>query len=557
MSCRVRICRTTLIFGFALSLATCSRTADPGVSRIAIIAFENLSGDPDLGWVGTAVAAVAAARSGAADRLNVFESASLRDAQSRFATTSFEGYLTGNSKDFTLHGVTRKSDSQSNSAAWTISGHDVLSLANEVATKTGAPLSDYTTSSQEAVEACFRGMTSIDAGAAESSLREAVRLDPQYGTAWLALHDLLVRTNRAAEAQTIFGSSAGARFTTQEKARLAVLTAKEPRLQIEAMMALASLRAGDADAWRQTADRAMSLRLHREAIAAMNELLKLKPGDEQALNLRGYSWIYLGKFDEAREAFAEYRKQLPASANALDSTAEMMFYFRRYADAAKLFMEANEKSPSGLGGAEPFRAAYAEYLAGNLSGADRLFAQYVRDPKDVRYAIWQRWTGRSPGEAPAGLKALWALQDGDRKAAAAFASQARQNPANPALANLAVVATVLSLPHNSADGWRARLQQMIPAPQQQNLRDQLLAWALLLDGHFGEAASQSRFLLERSTRQFDDQPRILLAASLLATGNRTEAKRIMPEGYLPPTALRPSLEALLYPMAADVVKKLH
>ena len=524
---------------------------------MAIIAFENLSGNPNLGWTGAAVASIAAAQSADGDRVQTFEVRTLRDAGLRLATSTLEGYLTADGGKLTLRGVVTDADSHKATAVWKIAADDVISLGTAVAKTISGSVVPYTSSNPAAIEAHFRGVTAPELPAAEANLREAVRLDPRYGAAWLALHDLLAQTNRAADARATIPPLQHARLTPIEKARVSVLAAANPRQQSDAIIRLARLRPGDVDLWRQAGDHAMSRRLYREAVTAMDELLKLSPAQEVPLNLRGYALMYLGDFEGASRSFAEYRKRLPDSVNAIDSTAEMMFYFGRYADAARLFMEAHAKNPGNLGGAEPFRAAYSHYMAGNLAEADRLFPMFVNDPKDVRHAIWRHWTGRPAGDAPPALGALWALQAGDRKAAAALAAAARQQAQSPAVANLAGIAAVLSMPSASPDQWNTRMQQMFPAPQQQPVRDQLLGWALLLDGHPREATEYWRRALERTSGQFDNEQRILLAASLLSSGQNAEAKKVMPYGFLPPTNLNASLEVLLYPMAVNLVKKLR
>lgn len=557
MSCSGRAWRAGLLCAIAIWTGSCARHGNASPERIAIVAFENLSANPDLTWAGRAIAAVAAAQTGGDERRQTFPASGIREAQSRLATRIVDGYLTGDSGGLAVKATVRDELSGKTSAVSTVSSRDIFAIASEIARQTGAPVAPYTTSNAAALEAYVRALGEADPAARETRLREAIRLDPQYGAPYLMLRDVLVRTNRGEEARSLLAAASGLRMTAAEKARLAAVSATSPEQEVEALMAVAKSEPGDIDAWRQASEIAMNFRLYDKALTALEGLLKLSPKDELALNMRGYSHLYRGDFASARSAFEDYRKRLPESANAIDSTAEMMFYFRKYADAAVLFLEAHRKTPEIVNGAEPFRAAYSYYLAGNLAEADRVFATWVTDPRDVRYAIWRRWTGRAAGDAPPSVQALWALQDGDRRRAAGLAALARQQGKSPAEANLASVALLLAQPSASPDEWRARLLRAIPAPQQERVRAELLGWALLLDAHAREAADHWRTTFQRASGQFNNEPRILLAASLISAGQPGEARKVMPHGFLPPAGLPANLDLLLYPIAADTAKKLH
>jgi tetratricopeptide (TPR) repeat protein len=540
---------------FLLVLSGCSRAPRPAVERVALVAFDNLSANADLSWVGRAIAAVAAAQTAGDERIQTFSVATLRDAESRRATRTVEGYLTEHNGAIRLRSSLRDEISGRIDATASATG-DIFTLAAEVARGTGANIRPYTTSNVGALENYVRGLAETDAGATEARLREAIRLDPGYGAPYVALHELLTRLGRTDEARTLLAGASGLRLTKSEEARVRAASAATPRERLDAVIELARLQPGDIDTWRRAAEAAVNMRLYDKALAAVEEVLRLSPADEGSLNLRGYIHVYRGDFEAARAAFEEYRKRAPESANAIDSAAEMMFYFRRYNEAAKLFLDAHAKLPALMNGAEPLRAAFAYYLAGNLAEADRVFATWVPAQQDVRTSIWRRWTGRASNDAPAAVRALWTLRDGDRKAAAELAATARREAGNPAAVNLSSVALLLSQPSAPPETWRTRVSQALPAPPQQALRDQLLGWALLLDGHARAAADHWTAVLQRTSPQFDNEARILLAASLLQAGETERARRAMPHGFLPPPGMPLSLDLLLYPIAVDTSAKL-
>ena len=73
----------------------------------------------------------------------------------------------------------------------------------------------------------------------------------------------------------------------------------------------------------------------------------------------------------------------------------------KFADAEKAFLKAHELNAALTAGGDLRKAAYAHWLAGDLPGADKIFARYLefraklKDPSvEWQHASWEYATGR-------------------------------------------------------------------------------------------------------------------------------------------------------------------
>jgi tetratricopeptide (TPR) repeat protein len=131
------------------------------------------------------------------------------------------------------------------------------------------------------------------------------------------------------------------------------------------------------------------------------KILAVEPDNPEALNLLGYTYGYQGKVGDAEETFARYRKLAGQEPNSFDSVGEVYFMNGKFPDAEKAFLRAHDLNAALAGGGDLRKAAYAHWLAGDLPGADRLFARYLdfraklKDPAiEWEHAAWEYSTGR-------------------------------------------------------------------------------------------------------------------------------------------------------------------
>ena len=543
------------------------------MERVAIVAFDNLTRSPDLGWAGRGVSNLAALLTAGDARIQTFDVPTLRDAQSRYATQTISGYLSDEAGALTLHATVRDEATGRTMRTFTTSDRSgsLNTLAKAVAAETGAPVrSDARLPAQAAIRALLSSPAD-DPREGLAAVDRALAADAGYGAAHLARVELLARLGERDQLPAAIQQARSAGLTSAQQAQMDVLAAElqgDRTARAAALTRLAQLSPGSLAVWRAAADAQMNARQYEEVVRACNAILELAPEDEIALNVRGYAYTYAGQADRAREAFEEYRRRLPESANAIDSQAESMFYFGRFGEAEKLFLEAHAKNPAHLNGNEPFRAALSRFMSGDVAGADTLFAQFLADRRkrkdplaETRALLWQCMTGRMPRTAsPEPLhqivQAMWTLAAGDRYGAREMASRARTAAPNPAVANLGSLTFLLAQPSASATEWTARLQGAMPPQVWQAQGRRLLAWALLLDQKPADAAPVWREIYNSLPPDTANVERILLTWALVDSGQSEEARKAMRHGFLPPPALDPGLDLLVYPKAREIRSRL-
>jgi thioredoxin-like negative regulator of GroEL len=176
---------------------------------------------------------------------------------------------------------------------------------------------------------------------------------------------------------------------------------------------------------------------------------------------------------------------------------------------------------------------------------------------DIRKALWLTMTGRSPNLKPStspeqATSALLLLAAGQRDRARELAESARRTATAPAAVSFASSVLVLAQPSGTAETWRARISRAVPGPEQEAARRQLLGYALLLDGRFDEAAEVWREVYDSTPGLSVNEPRTALVWALTAAGHNDQARELMPRGFLPPAALDPGPNILLFRKAAEL-----
>lgn len=540
--------------------------------KIAILPFENLSARPEQSWIGLAVASIAAEQTTADPRHRTFEAASVRDAHTLRADRIISGYYDIRSDSVVLHGTVRDEKSGKNLQSFEASAPliEVPKLAGVVAARTEAPVRDWIPAEPRALREYFAARTASDPAEVMKRLDAAIAADPSYGQAHVLRAELLARSGNSEAVNSAISAARKSRLQGAAKARLDLLSARiqnDLDAQTAALKELAAAEGNNPQIWRSLLDTQLVRRDYRAAAQAADKVLELELRDEDALNRRGYALAFAGDLPAARKAFDEYRSAYPESANTLDSLGEVLFYHRQYDEAGKLFLEADAKDRSLINGAEPFRAALCRFLLNDIAAADTLFRKYIErqggpaNPTSaLRQAIWARMTRRVPAVPATGAglatEALWMLADGNRAGALSRAQTARKSATSPAEVTLATTALLLSQPSASPDEWSTRIARALPDPRQSAIRNELLGWALLLDRRYPEAAGVLRETWRNRPGLAGPESQIPLTWALTEAGQIDEARKVMPSGWLPPTAPEPGLNALFYPKVIDLRTKL-
>jgi tetratricopeptide (TPR) repeat protein/TolB-like protein len=520
--------RRAFLLSLALGLAGCGQKAAGPPPRYAVLRFENLSGDAALEWTGRATAEVLTRTlSGALDGPVIARTAVLRlgnalgprpvtvpgistertAAESSGATHLIVGYIEKIGAGVRI--VATDTDLASGKVVRTLSSADqsplkaLTGLSGAFSPKAGKPQ----TQSEEALR--FYSMSREQApDQAMPSLESAVKADPRFGDAWVALAESLeARGNRQAAEDVI----ARARQQQLEPLDTAYLDFQSATLQgnhgglLNDLKRISDLSPGDTALIRSLAEAQISQGLFAEAAASWKKLAQVIPNDPDALNQLGYSLAWNGDYPGAVAAMKNYARIRPNEPNPGDSLGDVYYMYRKFPEAAQVYLQNHSKFPGFLEGGELYKAAWAEFLAGDAKGADTTFAQYrkLREKAPgtaLAEADWHYRTGRrkeavtelrkavdeteNPAEKAVFYSqlAVWDLLAGDR-AAADRDSKAIGTPTTPA----AFLVRFTALPSASVAEWEARAKQMLPAPGAAPLQKLAVAYALMLDGKRGAA----------------------------------------------------------------------
>ena len=483
-----------------LLLAGCSRSNRPSVERVALLPFENLTGDPQFDWLKSAVSRVVGAQLNGTAHTVPLLVGTLRDATQLGATRVLHGYF--DQRGGALHFEARLEDTDVHRmSAQTAAGGDILAAANAAAKVVDPDAQPFGTSNPQALEAWAKG-----------DFEKAVHQDQDFGAAWLSWIQAL-----SAADDTVRASQAVAQALTRpslrypiEHAQLEMAAANFKRdfaARSVAAAKLLRLVPNDTALMASVARSELGARRFAEAARIFKELAKLEPANAEVRNLWGYALGSAGDLVEAARIFAEYARAPGGdAANAADSLGEVLMMNGKFADAEKQFLAAYAKNPQAQGGGALAKASYAHWLGGDLAGADRVFASYVefraklQDPVTAwRQATWLYSTGRK------------------------------------------------------ADA--EKMLRAITGPTAQLAQQQLAIWAKP-EVALPTDAVRLRTAMERAAPSTDGLPRVLLADVLFKSGQLAEAKALLRLWPVPESPADPLLQSFVFPKYLELREKL-
>jgi tetratricopeptide (TPR) repeat protein len=512
----------------AAEIACQKKVAGPP-PRYAVLRFENLSGDPSLDWTGRAASemlSVSLAGALANDLAgSVLPTIALsRLQQSLGARPASAPGVSSERQEATIAGATRLlygyvehsgsriritaliEDISSGKTLRTVSAVDSSPLAalQQIAHGFSPRPKPALTANEAALRLYALGLESPPATGAED-LTAAIRLDPNFGTAWNVEVDLdMARGDRAAAADAI-ASAHKHNLDPLSLARLDLEAADmQPALsaRIDALRKISQLSPADTTLLRTLAETETNAGRFEAAAADWKALTVTFPEDPSTWNSLGYTLSYKGDYPGAMAALQEYARIRPKDPNAYDSLGDLNYIFRKFKEAAASYLQANQVQPDFQRYADFYKAAWARFHAGDEPGADALFAQFRTAREKLSdqavpllAADWQYRTGRKPqavaalrmslaGNPPEALSTngyalltIWDLLAHDRGQAAKDSLAM-----GPRIIDAPMfVARFAALPSAAEAEWRSRADHMIP-PNLAPLRPLALGYALLFDG---------------------------------------------------------------------------
>jgi Flp pilus assembly protein TadD len=481
-------------------LASCSRNATSGIpERIALLPFENLTGDASLDWLSAAAPVIVGEQLATSRKLTTLRAPSVSDTlggrPTRLLHATFE--RRGNALRFAVSIEDAASHKMVDTPAFQ---GDFLNALGALATHLDPAAQPFSTANPAAAVAWGEGHP-----------EQAVALDSDFGAAWMAWTEQLAASRQQTEASAVAARALArpALKTPLNRARLQLAKAvldRDENLRREAMQALSTLVPDDPSILNAQAEQEQRERHFAPAAAAYRKILALDPNNAAIMNSLGYAEGEAGNLEAARQALENYGKQAGQAPNSLDSLGEIYFMNGRFAEARQYFEQANKANPAFLDGAPLAKAAYAQWFAGDRNGADATMKQYLvfRSKQNDTTVFWR--------------EATWLYATGRRDQALA-----KLGEAPPALATMA---------ERQRAVWRGEVK---PPEDTEQLRNLYLGTNPAADG----------------------LPRTLYAAALLRSGKKDEAKTVLQQWPLPESAGDPLLQSLVYPLYLELREKLQ
>jgi Tfp pilus assembly protein PilF/TolB-like protein len=562
-----------------LILSNCQQKP-AGTRRLAILRFENLTGDDSLNWMGRAVSEIMDAELAGSRAVSVIDFRQLHAsdhtlgprpiAAPGISTERTAALLLGANR--ILYGHLSRVGTNLRLAAELFDGSrgkiervlsatgpesdGVIRLADSLAKQLAAPARTFGTPRDQALRAYCMGLESSDPHAALAEFSRAVAADPNFGQAYVAWAQLAAGLNDRTEAERVLAlvSARGSAIQELERARIAALAAELRGDQAGTRRALeivAQLDPGDVGLFRRLAQAHLNARRYNEAAQSIKNALEVEPENPELWNDLGYAEMFAGDLTAAVMALDEYRRIRPGDPNALDSLGDVNFYFGQFAEAEKYYRQAFEMDNTFNGGSALMKAAHARLRTGDISRADALFNQYLEARRkdndlltELRRAEWEFVTGRrkqaverleafarslppelAPGLAPQvyAQLAVWELELSDRTRAREFAQRA-QGPRGSAMA--AVARFLCQAPAPPA-AWRQRAVELLPRPEDERTRNLMLGYALLLQNEFSAAVPVLSDAYQHSAAEPREILPVLVAWAQIETGHIDDAARFV------------------------------
>jgi tetratricopeptide (TPR) repeat protein len=357
----------------------------PARPAVAIVAFEVMSGGPDVAWlekglpsllvtglaqtpdievVGTERLAEAAKQLGAPlDSIERSQFGELsRRAGARFVVS---GTIIQAGSDLRIDARVEDLTTGSVRLAESVRGPDPLTLADDLSSRvrrglniqvspdTVRRIADVSSASVEAHRAFAAGVEAQRNNRTAEARRlfeEAIGLDPKFGIAYFNLAGVARVQNRESEAQRLTARAAELidHMTEQDSLRVRAAIELDAGRADEARRVLETLvtRYPDSEGgWFALANQWTPA----QAEAVLARAVTALPLSPLLQNQYGYALLRVGKLEDAVRTFGTYVKLRPSEANALDSLAEGLLIAGDFIGALEQF-EASSKA-AGFGGA--------------------------------------------------------------------------------------------------------------------------------------------------------------------------------------------------------------
>lgn len=572
-----------------LGLATlsCRRTVEQVPTVLALLPFENQSGQPDRDWLTRAVPAALYDQISADRSRRVILAGSKRDADLAGATQYLFGTITVRNNALQFDAIRQSAlPFQLLQSLTSGPGGQTIALVGKLAPALSPQPAAPPTTNEEALHQYGVALTASTPADADTAFEKAVTSDPAFGAAWEAwIKARLARGDREG-AQQVLASARPllGRLSPSRRARLQLTGATlsgNAAEQVKALETLAAESPEDLQAQAELGQAYLNNRDYANAVRALKRAVQLNNKQVNLWNSLGYAQAYTGDLPGAKASLEKAAALAPGEPNPIDSLGEVHYLFGKFPEAARYFRQAFEKNKSFLNGATVEKAAYSYLMAGDRAQADECMSQYLQSRRTAQDALatlrdaqYKYITGQREAAhrtliqqlgQPNGSELLnafghaqrsvWLTGEGKQaeaqnEAKAALASAARGAPA----AQGAVAAAVyLSQDLPTPEAWKTRADQMFPQPQAAAFRQLALAYALLLHRHYAAAVPLWKEIDAKTNANPATRPNGPLYASALAGAGQLDAAREVLARYSVPSYQEDNLfQFLIFPREREL-----
>ena len=596
-----RIAISALSLALLCSIPSCSRSRSVQTERLAIVRFENLSGDPSLEWMGRAASEVISGELSGAPGIVIIPfsavqavdrmlgsrpiaapgiSAEQPAALAAGATEILYGRIARSGAtlrlDGTLFGGKRLHIERTVSVA-SEESRGIIGAADSLARSLSTAAHPFETRNENALRNYAEGLESPDSGQAAQNFSNAVIADPNFGRAYVAWAQSAASRRDRTEADHVLelARARGSAIPESDQTRIALIAAElhgDSAATAKSLSTLARLNPNDAGLLRQLAQVNLSVRNYAAAAHNFRKAARLAPNDPNLANQLGYTAMYAGDLAGAKQALEKYAQLSAGDANPADSLGDVHFYLGQFSDAEKYYRQALRISASFNGGGELLKAAFARLMTGDVAGADGIFNEYIaarqngKDPAiEYRRAEWEFLSGRRRGAmermqtfaAKPGVSvpaqalnsqayaqlAIWQLEMGDRARAHDFAVKAMSKTPPPA----AAVSLFLTQPAATLSEWEARSRRFFSGAGQERARELVLSYALLLSKEFKAAEPLLENIYTHSGPEPQEIMPVLLAWAHIENGATEKAAPLIAHNPILNSAQADLFTSLVFP----------
>lgn len=552
------------------ALAGCSRAPRHTVDRLAVLPFENLSGEGALDWVGAVTPRILVAEISDDNSEFPYLAGTIGEAYASGATRLLHGYYYQRAgllkieawiEDLSSHKMVQELKSEGQL------GGGLPPLVQTIGRALFAGSRPYPVHNPAALIPWGRALVATDPPARLAGFQHAVAQDPDLGAAYLGWAETLLQTgDRAAAEQVVEKALARPALKTEiDQARIELLRANlhdDQSARLRALDKLMRVAPADSGAVERLAEAEMAARNFTVAVDLYRNAIKLAPENAALVNSLGYAQALAGDLDGAKRSLEAYSKLPGQDVNGLDSLGEVCFYHGRFGEAERYFLAASAKNVAFLAGQDLEKAAFARWIQGDSAGAEKLFQRFLdfrRKVKDSlvewRLADFEYMSGNrkqaierlasfsqssEPGAASFADSQLsvWLLEAGDRDAARQRAEKAGLEASDPQSRNLALLCRMLVEP--------------ALAPSAPKIA---AAYALLLRKDYGEAAPLWKDIYRVTSPTEDGQVRTLYAWALIGNGRVKEAAQLVELYPIPEANGEAIFSSLVYPRFLELRAK--